>query len=150
MPPTRRMQRINQLLRDEISELLRREIKDESLTTPLLSITDVDTAPDMRSARVYFSVYGDAEVIQETQRHLDRAAAFLRRNLMERLDLRYTPKLQFVFDESLAQGARIMSLMRDIEAARGDGDDGDDGDDAPPAEPASEINSAPSEARADD
>lgn len=109
------MLRINQLLRDEISELLRREVKDETLSTALISITEVDTAPDLRMARVYFSVYGNDEEMQEAQAHLNRAAGFLRRNLMERLDLRYTPRLEFHFDRSLVDGARIMELMHTIE-----------------------------------
>jgi ribosome-binding factor A len=112
------MQRINELLRDEIAELLRREVKDEVLSTSLISITEVDTAPDLRNAKVYFSVYGSDEEIQAAQQHLTRAAAFLRRNLMDRLDLRYTPRLEFLFDPSLATGDRIMRLMRQIEHER--------------------------------
>jgi ribosome-binding factor A len=112
------MLRINQLLREEIAELLSREVKDSTLNSSLISITEVNTSSDLRSAKVYFSVYGDEEDIQAAQAHLDRAAGFLRRSLMGRLDLRQTPHLEFVADRSLAQGDRIMRLMRGIEAGR--------------------------------
>jgi ribosome-binding factor A len=116
--PNRRILRINQLLRQEIAELLSREVKDSTLTSSLISITEVDTSSDLRNAKVYFSVYGNEEDIQAAQAHLDRAAGFLRRSLMDRLDLRQIPHLEFVTDRSLAQGDRIMRLMRGIEAER--------------------------------
>jgi ribosome-binding factor A len=116
--PSRRIERINHLLRQEIADLLRREVKDATLSTALISITDVDTSPDLRSAKVYFSVYGEEEEVQAAQAHLKRASGFLHHNLKERLDLRYTPHLEFVLDRSLAQGDRIMRLMRSIEEER--------------------------------
>jgi ribosome-binding factor A len=116
--PNRRMLRINQLLREEIAELLSREVKDSTLSSSLISITEVDTSPDLQSAKVYFSVFGDDEEMQAAQIHLDRAAGFLRRSLLGRLDLRKIPHLEFVADRSLAQGDRIMRLMREIETDR--------------------------------
>ena len=116
--PSRRIERINHLLRQEIADLLTREVKDAALSNSLISITEVDTSPDLRSAKVYFSVYGDEEEIQTARQHLNRASGFLHRNLKERLDLRYTPHLEFVPDRSLAQGDRIMRLMRTIEDER--------------------------------
>jgi ribosome-binding factor A len=116
--PSRRLLRINQLLREEISELLRRQVKDTALTDSLISITEVDTAPDLSTAKVYFSVYGDQERIRAASAHLARAAGFLRHNLKERLDLRHVPDLEFVFDDSLERGDRIMRLMRSIEDER--------------------------------
>ncbi|HEV7665419.1 MAG TPA: 30S ribosome-binding factor RbfA [Chloroflexota bacterium] len=116
--PSRRIERINHLLRQEIADLLAREIKDQALSSALISITDVDTSPDLRSAKVYFSVFGDEEVVKEAEAHLKRASGFLHNNLKERLDLRHTPHLEFVLDHSLETGARIMSLMRSIEEER--------------------------------
>lgn len=116
--PSRRLLRINQLLRHEIAELLRREINDATITESLISITEVDTSPDLRTAKVYFSVYGGEDEIREAGAHLARAARFLRHNLKERLDLRHVPDLQFVFDPSLEHGARIMQLIRSIEQER--------------------------------
>jgi len=116
--PSRRIERINHLLRQEIADLLAREIKDVTLSTALISITDVETSADLRSAKVYFSVYGDEDVIKEAGEHLKRASGFLHHNLKERLDLRHTPNLEFVLDRSLARGDRIMRLMRTIEEER--------------------------------
>src|SRR4051812_33144194 len=116
--PTRRIERINHLLRQEIAELLSREVNDATLSTSLISITEVETSPDLRSAKVYFSVYGEEDEIQAAREHLNRAAGFLHRNLKERLDLRHTPHLEFILDRSLARGDRIMRLMRTIEEER--------------------------------
>jgi ribosome-binding factor A len=116
--PSRRIERINHLLRQEIAELLTREIKDAALSTAMISIIDVETSADLRSAKVYFSVYGDEEVIEQAEAHLKRASGFLHHNLKERLDLRHTPHLEFVLDRSLARGDRIMRLMRTIEEER--------------------------------
>ena len=116
--PSRRIERINHLLRQEIADLLTREINDEALSIPMISIIDVETSSDLRVAKVYFSVYGDEDVIKEAQAHLTRASGFLHHNLKERLDLRHTPHLEFVLDRSLARGDRIMRLMRSIEEER--------------------------------
>jgi ribosome-binding factor A len=122
--PSRRIERINHLLRQEIAELLTREVKDATLSTSLISITEVETSPDLRNAKVYFSVYGEEEEIQAATTHLQRAAGFLHHGLKERLDLRHTPHLEFVLDRSLAQGDRIMRLMRSIEQERERSGDG--------------------------
>jgi ribosome-binding factor A len=116
--PSRRIERINHLLRQEIAELLTREVKDSTLATSLISITEVETSADLRTARVFFSVYGNEEEIQAARAHLNRASGFLHHNLKERLDLRHTPHLEFVLDRSLARGDRIMRLMRTIEEER--------------------------------
>jgi ribosome-binding factor A len=116
--PSRRIERINHLLRQEIADLLTREVKDATLQEAMISITDVETSPDLRNAKVYFSVYGDEATIDAARQHLARASGFLHHNLKERLDLRHTPHLEFVVDRSLAQGDRIMRLMRSIEEER--------------------------------
>src|SRR5437660_1152641 len=116
--PSRRIERINHLLRQEIADLLTREVKDQTLSTALISIIDVETSADLRSAKVYFSVYGDEETVQAAEAHLKRASGFLHHNLKERLDLRHTPHLEFVLDRSLARGDRIMRLIRTIEEQR--------------------------------
>jgi ribosome-binding factor A len=116
--PSRRIERINHLLRQEIADLLTREVKDATLAEAMISITDVDTSPDLRLAKVYFSVYGDEAQIEAAQAHLKRASGFLHHNLKERLDLRHTPHLEFVLDRSLARGDRIMRMLRSIEEER--------------------------------
>src|SRR5215472_295270 len=115
---SRRIERINHLLRQEIADLLTREVKDSTLSTKLISITDVETSADLRSAKVYFSVYGEEDEIQAAREHLKRASGFLHHNLKERLDMRHTPHLEFVLDRSLQRGDRIMRLIRSIEEER--------------------------------
>ena len=115
---SRRIERINHLLRQEIADLLTREVKDEALSSAMISIIEVETAPDLHSAKVYFSVYGDDEVVEAAEAHLKRASGFLHRNLKERLNLRHIPHLEFILDRSLARGDRIMRLMRTIEEER--------------------------------
>ena len=116
--PSRRIERINHLLRQEIADLLTRTVKDQTLTTSMISILDVETSSDLRSAKVYFSVYGEEEEIMAARDRLNRAAGFLHHNLKERLDLRHTPQLEFVLDRSLERADRILRLMRTIEQER--------------------------------
>ena len=112
--PSRRIQRVNELLREELSDLLRREVEDPELQT-LISITEVDTSPDLKVAKVYFSTLGDEEHTARVFKRLRRAARFFRRELAARLDMRHTPELDFQLDPSIARGARIMELLADIQ-----------------------------------
>ena len=116
--PSRRIERINHLLRQEIADLLTREVKDAALQDAMISITEVETSADLRSAKVYFSVYGDEVTVDAARQHLKRASGFLHHNLKERLDLRHTPHLEFVLVNSLARGDRIRRLSRTIEEER--------------------------------
>ena len=113
--PSRRLLRINDLIRDEIADLLRRETEDPELQT-LISIIEVDTSPDLRSAKVYFSTLGDDAQVARVFRHLRKAARFFRRELARRIDLRYTPELEFELDPSIARGARVLELLNAINA----------------------------------
>ena len=113
--PSRRILRLNQVLRDELAELLRRETEDPELQA-LISITEVDTSPDLRLAKVYFSTLGDEAHTARVLARLRKAARFFRRELAQRLDLRHTPELDFQLDPSIARGARIMELLADIQA----------------------------------
>jgi ribosome-binding factor A len=112
--PNRRLLRLNQLLRDELSDLLRREIEDPALQT-LISITEVDTSPDLRTAKVYFSTLGDEEHMVQVLTRMRKAARFFRRELAARLNLRHTPELNFELDPSIARGARILQLLNDLQ-----------------------------------
>ena len=113
---SRRILRLNQLLRDELAELLRREVEDPELLGVLISITAVETSPDLAVARVYVSTLGDDEQMARVLRRLRHAARFFRRELAQRLNLRHTPELDIQLDPSLARGARIMELLADIQA----------------------------------
>ncbi|MCC7106358.1 MAG: 30S ribosome-binding factor RbfA [Chloroflexi bacterium] len=111
--PSRRILRVNELLRDEIAELLRRETDDPLLQT-MISIVEVDTSPDLKKAKVYVSVFGDEDQAAKVFQQLRRASRFLRRELAKRIELRYVPELEFVLDTSIARGAKIMALLHQI------------------------------------
>lgn len=112
--PSRRMQRVNDQIRDEIADLLMHETDDPRLRG-LISITDVETAPDLSRSRIFVSVLGSADEAEETLAHMRRATSFFRRELAARLNLRHTPELDFRIDRSIAEGAKINSLLREIE-----------------------------------
>ena len=112
----RRMERVNQLLREELSDLARRQLKDPRLGT-LMTITEVDASPDLRHARVYVSVMGDAEEQQAAIDALSAAAGYLRRGLRGRLKLRHIPELQFQHDRSMERGSQLLSLIDQVNAA---------------------------------
>lgn len=110
---TRRMARVNETIREEISELLRREVRDPRLEA-FLTITSVDTSPDLRYAKVYVSVMGDEEEKKRVEEGLLAAAGFLRRGLASRLTLRYIPELVFERDESIEKGIHLMQMIKDV------------------------------------
>lgn len=116
MPASRHILRLNAVLRQELAELLRREVEDPELQTTLISITEVDLSADLKVAKVYISTLGDDDQMVRTLRRLRKAARFFRRELAARLNLRHTPELDFRLDESLARGARIMELLSNLQA----------------------------------
>lgn len=107
---TRRTERINDLLREEISDLVRLDVKDPRVGG-LVSVTEVDISPDLRHAKVFVSVLGSDEQRRNTLEALRAAAHFLQRELRKRITIRRIPELVFLADESLARGARILSLI---------------------------------------
>jgi len=107
---SRRIQRLNDLFREEISQLLRRQVRDPRLNS-LVSITQVDISPDMRHARVFVSVLGEAVEKDQVLEGLGRATGFLRRELARNLNLRRIPELSFHRDDSMEQADRVLGLM---------------------------------------
>ena len=107
---TRRTERINELLRAEISDLLQRELKDPRIGG-LVSITEVDVSPDLRKAKVFVSVLGEEAEQESTMEAFTAAARYLRQQLTKRLTLRRTPELTFLRDDSLERGAHILALL---------------------------------------
>ena len=106
----RRVDRINGLLRQEISQVLARQIKDPRLNG-LITITEVQTSGDLRNALVLISVMGDDEAKRSALEGIQSAATFLRRELRERVTLRYTPFLRFALDDSIEHANRVLQMM---------------------------------------
>ena len=111
---SRRIQRLNVQFREELSELIQHELRDPRLHG-MVSITRVDTSPDLENADIYTSVLGETEDKVSTMNALTAATPFLRRQLLERLHIRRIPNLHFLLDDSIAEAARILELMRKIE-----------------------------------
>ena len=105
-----RIGRINEEIQRELATLIR-TVKDPRVHG-LVSITAVETTPDLRFCKVHVSVLDKSDV-KEVVKGLKSAAGYLRRELGHALNLRYTPELQFVEDDSIDQGAHILSLLRD-------------------------------------
>ena len=125
---SRRTARVSELLRDEISALLLREVKDPRISG-LVSIVSIDVSPDLRQARVFVSVLGTSEEQEATLRGLRAAEGFLRGQLGERLKMRRIPALHFEQDRSIEQGSRILRIMAELDETgpRSDGSGGDRG-----------------------
>ena len=107
---SRRNDRVNKLLRHEISQLLSLQIKDPRLRG-VISITRVSTSSDLREAEVFLSVMGDSMTKQTALEGIRSASTFLRRELRPRLTLRYTPFLKFVLDEAYEEANHILVIM---------------------------------------
>ena len=104
------IERVNSLIRQEISELLQRQAKDPRLGN-FIAVTAVATSADMKYAKVFVSRIGSEEEKQETLNALASASGFFRRELAKRLKLRYTPVLSFQWDESIERGDRLLRLI---------------------------------------
>lgn len=109
-PSFNRMRRVNSIVRQVLADEVER-LKDPRLE--LVSITGVETAPDLRHATVYFSSL-DLERAGETREALESAAPRLRRALGREVRLKYTPALSFELDSGIASGERIDSIFRDL------------------------------------
>ena len=119
-----RIGRINEEIRKELSALLR-TVKDPRVAEAMLTITHVDTTPDLRQCKVYVSALNCKDE-KDLMKGLKSAAGFLRRELGSRVDLRYTPELQFIADDSIQHGAHILEILRQVERQ----DEARDGPDA--------------------
>lgn len=111
---SRRTSRVSELLREEISELVQRDLKDPRLEGAFLSITEVEVTADLRTAAVFVSHLGSSEERDEALAGLQSASAFLERELRRRLRLRRTPSLSFRFDPSIERGARLASTIAEL------------------------------------
>ncbi len=106
-----RLERLNSLLRRELSDLLRLEVKNPRLSSVLISITGVEIAPDLKYAKVFVSSLGGVEEKGIVLSSLRGASGFLRGELAKNLRMRVVPDLDFQWDESIEHGAHILELL---------------------------------------
>jgi ribosome-binding factor A len=104
---------VGELLREELTDIIRREVKDPRVG--FMSITRVDVPPDLRSARVYVSVLGTDDERAETLTALRSASGFIRRHLKPRLRMRQIPELEFRDDRSMEYADQIARTLRELD-----------------------------------
>lgn len=107
---TTRQEKVEELLKVEINDIIRRELKDPRIG--FITITDVEVTKDLRHAKVYLSVLGDEKAKEETLSVLQRAAGFIRGEFGRRAHLKVIPEITFKMDTSIEQGARIFELLQ--------------------------------------
>ena len=113
---TRRTDRVNGLLRQEISQLVSRDLSDPRLSG-VVSITQVDTTGDLRHARVFISVLGTTEKKEQVLKGIHSASGFIRRELKGRLSLKFVPELSFQLDQSMEQAEHMLDVIDRISVA---------------------------------
>lgn len=112
-----RRKRVGVRIREEISELLLRKVRDPRIG--FVSITEVDLSPDLRVARVFYSVLGSELDRSQAAQGLRSAHGFIKRELASRLHLKFMPELLFILDNSMEQGERMEKIFRELEQESG-------------------------------
>ena len=105
--------RINGEVQKELSEIIRGEIKDPRIS-PLTSVISVEVAPDLKTCKAWISVYGDDHVAEDTLAGLRSAEGYIRRELARRINLRNTPEIRFIVDQSIAYGVKMSKLIDEV------------------------------------
>ncbi|MCS6782412.1 MAG: 30S ribosome-binding factor RbfA [Gloeomargarita sp. SKYBB_i_bin120] len=118
MATSRRVERVAELIKREISQLLLKGIKDERVGQGLVSVTDVEVSADLQHAQVYVSIYGSPEVRAQTMAGLQSATGYVRSMLGQRIRLRRTPEVVFREDTSLERGSRVIALLNRLQQER--------------------------------
>ena len=108
-----RIERINEEIQKELASLLR-NLKDPRVQSTMISITRVETTPDLRYAKVYASFLDESKAT-DALKGLKSASGYLRRELGSSLNLRYTPELQWALDDSITYGAKMLKLINSLE-----------------------------------
>ncbi|HIK34845.1 MULTISPECIES: 30S ribosome-binding factor RbfA [unclassified Thermosynechococcus] len=114
MATERRVARVAELIKREVSQLLMYEIRDERVGAGMVSVTDVEVSGDLQHAKIFVSIYSTDEVRRSTMAGLKAASGFVRRELGQRIRLRRTPEVVFIEDRSLERGSRVLSLLNQI------------------------------------
>ncbi len=106
-----KIERLNHAFQEEISMIIMREIKDENIK--FVTITGVDTSSDLSYAKVYYTVL-DRSKLEKTEEALEKASSFIRTKLADRIEVRHTPELKFIYDQSILYGEHIDKLIENI------------------------------------
>lgn len=118
MATDRRVARVAELIKREVSQLLMVGIKDDRVGAGMVSVTDVELSRDLQHAKVFVSIYGDESAQAETMAGLEAATRYVRREIGQRLGLRRTPVVVFHQDLSIERGTRVLSLINQLQRQR--------------------------------
>jgi ribosome-binding factor A len=118
MATGRRISRVAELIKREVSQMLLHDIKDERVGSGMISVTDVDVSGDLQHAKIFVSIYGTEEAKVATMEGLQSATGYVRSQLGKRVNLRRTPEVIFVEDASLERGMRVLSLINKLSSER--------------------------------
>jgi len=118
MATSRRVSRVAELIKREISQMLLHDIKDDRVGAGMISVTDVDVSGDLQHAKIFVSVYGTDEAKAETMAGLKSATGYIRSELGARVRLRRTPEVIFIEDRSLERGNKVLALLNQLSQDR--------------------------------
>lgn len=118
MATSRRISRVAELIKREVSQMLLHGIKDDRVGAGMVSVTDVDLSGDLQHAKIFVSIYGSDEAKQETMAGLKSATGYVRSELGQRVRLRRTPEVIFQEDTSIERGTRVLSLLNQLNQNR--------------------------------
>ena len=105
--------RINAEVQRELSNIIRREVKDPRIHS-MTSVVSVEVAPDLKTCKAYISVLGDEKSQQDTITGLKSAEGYIRRKLAQNINLRNTPEIRFILDQSIEYGVNMSKLIDDV------------------------------------
>ena len=117
--------RINSEVQRELAKIISGGIKDPRVS-PMTSVVACEVAPDLKTCKAWISVFGDENAIEDTIKGLQSAEGYIRRELAHSINLRNTPEIRFIVDESIAYGVRMSKLIDDEIAKIPDRSDEDD------------------------
>ena len=106
--------RINAEVQRELSEIIRTEVKDPRLAAAMVSVVSVEVTPDLKYCKAYISVLGDEKAQADTLKGLQSAEGYIRRELAHTLNMRNTPEIKFVLDQSIEYGVSMSKLIDDV------------------------------------
>jgi ribosome-binding factor A len=125
MNNSRRVSRVAELIKREVSQMILFDIKDDRVGAGMVSVTNVDVAGDLQHTKIFVSIYGTDEVRMETMAGLKAVTGYVRSELGKRVRLRRTPTVIFVEDTSFDRATSVLSLINQLSLKRAESEDPD-------------------------
>lgn len=107
-----RPEKVREFIKEQVSDIIQHQLKDPRIG--FVSVTDVEVSGDLRHAKVFVSVLGDAQAKTDTMAGLESAQGYIRGELGRRLQMRFTPEVIFRLDDSIERGTRVVTLIREV------------------------------------